>query len=149
MQRPPYSREPSIRFGVGAEDNGLASMVAGLIEQNLADRPDKRADFARLNGRVAIVAEDAGVALTLEFARGSLTVHDGIVGVPDVSVRASSDDVVNLSLVELLPRIGLPDPRGPYARQVFQGSRDGRIRVYGALGHLPLMLRLTRVMSVK
>lgn len=137
-----------IRFAAGAEDNGLASMVAGLIEQNLADRPDKQADFARLAGRVAIVAEDAGVALTLEFANGTLTVHDGIAGVPDVSVRASSDDVVNLSLVELLPRVGLPDPRGRHTRQVFEGSRDGRIRVYGALTRLPFMLRLTRVMSV-
>ena len=103
----------AIKFAPGAEDNGLATMVAGLIEQNLADRPDKRADFERLAGRVAIVAEDAGVALTLEFARGTLTVHDGVAGVPDVSVRANSDDVINLSLVELLPRFGLPDPRGP------------------------------------
>lgn len=140
--------QPLIELTAEAENNGLAAMVAGLIEQNLADRPDKRVDFARLEGRVAIVAEDAGVALTLEFSRGRLVVHDGIAGVPDVSVRAASDDVVRLSLVELLPRLGLPDPRGPHTRQVFRQSQSGHIRVYGALAHLPLMLRLTRVMSV-
>jgi hypothetical protein len=137
-----------IEMGKGAENNGLASMVAGLILQNLKDRPGKRDDFARLRGRVSIVAEDAGVAMTLEFAGNMLTVHDGIVGVPDVTVRAQSDDIVQMSLLELTPRLALPDPRGPTTRQIVQKSRSGRVRVFGALLHVPMLLRLTRLLSV-
>jgi hypothetical protein len=131
-----------------AENNGLAGMVAGLILQNLADRPDKRRDFARLIGRVAIVAEDASVAMTLEFQGNMLFVHDGIVGVPDVTVRAQGEDIVQMSLLELTPYFGLPDPRGAATKQILQKSRSGQVRVYGALLHVPLVLRLTRLLSV-
>ena len=138
---------PAIELATGAEDNGLADMIANLIRDNLADQVGKRKDFERMNGRVAIVARDIGVSLTLHFESGRLTVHDGIVGIPDVTVRADSDDVINMSLIELT-RLGLPDLRGEKMRAVMASSREGRIELFGALGHLPLMLRLTRIMSV-
>ena len=137
-----------IAFGPGAEQNGLASMVAGLILQNLQDHPKKRDDFARLRGNVSIVAEDAGVAMTLEFAGDHMTVHDGIVGIPNITVRAKSDDIVQMSLLELPRRFGLPNPRGATARVIADKSRRGEVRVFGALLHLPTLLRLTRLLSV-
>jgi len=137
-----------IELAPGAAENGLVTMLADLLRQNLEDKPHKQADFAKLEGRVAIVAEDAAVALTLEFQRGKLVLHDGIVGIPDVTVRAPSDDVMAMSLVELTSKRALPDPRGETMKKVWEGMRSGRIHVYGALLHAPLMLRLTRVMSV-
>ena len=137
-----------IAFGPGAEHNGLAHMVAGLILQNLQDHPAKRGDFARLHGRISIVAEDAGVAMTLEFGNDSLIVHDGIVGIPDISVRAKSDDIVQMSLLELTRRFALPNPRGAATREIVDKSRRGEVRVFGALLHLPMLLRLTRLLSV-
>ena len=126
-----------------AANNGLANMVAGLILQNLQEHPKKREDFARLHASIAIVAEDAGVAMTLEFSGNMLTLHDGISGSPDVTVRANGDDIVQMSLLPLT-RIGaLPDPRGSATREVL-----GRVRVYGALLHVPSVLRLTRLLSV-
>lgn len=123
-------------------------MLADLLRQNLDDHPHKLRDFEKLNGSVAIVAEDAKVALTLDFRRGKLVLHDGIVGVPHITVRASSDDVMNMSLMELTKRFALPDPRGTTNRAVFDAMKAGRIHSYGALLHIPFMLRLTRVMSV-
>ena len=142
------SYESRIELAPGAENNGLAAMLSSLILQNLNDKPEKRVDFAKLRGRIAIVAEDAGVSLTLVFEGNMLTVHDGIVGVPDVTVRANSDDIVQMSLVEILPRLGLPNPRGAAVRQVLQKSKRGDIRVFGALLHFPLVVRLTRLMSI-
>lgn len=142
------SYESRIELAPGAEENGLAAMLSALILQNLKDKPAKRADFAKLRGRVAIVAEDAGVALTLVFEGNMLTVHDGIVGVPDVTVRANSDDIVQMSLVELTPLFGLPNLRGSAMRQVMQKSKRGEIRVFGALLHWPIVMRLTRLMSI-
>jgi hypothetical protein len=139
----------AIRLAPGADDNGFAIMLQDLLQQNLVDHPDKRRDFARLLGRVAIVVEDIGVSVTLEFESGSLTLHHGIVGIPDVTIRASSDDVMKMSLVELVPRVGLPDFRKANAREVLRASRDGRIRVYGGLVNLPMLVRLTRLMSVE
>lgn len=142
------SYESRIELAPGAENNGLASMLSALILQNLNDKPQKRADFAKLRGRIAIVAEDAAVSLTLLFEGNMLTVHDGIVGVPDVTVRANSDDIVQLSMVEISPFLGLPNPRGSAMRQVLEKSKRGEIRVFGGLLHFPLVLRLTRLMSI-
>jgi hypothetical protein len=142
------SYESRIELAPGAENNGLAAMMSSLILQNLNDKPEKRADFAKLRGRVAIVAEDAGVALTMVFGGNMLTVHDGIVGVPDVTVRANSDDIIQLSLVELTRLFALPNLRGEAMRQILDKSRRGDVRVFGGLLHLPLVLRLTRLMSI-
>lgn len=143
--------EPQIELAPGADDNGLANMLAGLIQQNLEDKPHKRADFERLRATVAIIADDAGVSLTLRFDRGRLVVHDGIVGIPDVTIRATSDDIMNLSLVELLPTpvLGaLPDLRGKALRQVGQAFLKRRVRIYGALTNAATLFALTRVVSV-
>jgi hypothetical protein len=137
-----------IEITAGAENNGLAAMVSGLILQNLQEKPIKREDFARLRGRVAIVAEDAGVAMTLDFTGNMLTVHDGILGVPDVTVRARGDDIVQMSLLELTPLLSLPDFRGAATREIARKSWVGHVRVYGALLHIPLLLRLSRLLSV-
>ncbi len=139
---------PQIELIGNAKHNGLATMITDLITQNLADHPEKRRDFAHLVGRVAIVAEDAGVALTLQFSFGALAVFDGIDGIPDVTVRASSDDVINMSLVELTEKARLPDPKGEVTKAMFKKSRRGEIKVLNALFHIPMLIHLTRVMSV-
>jgi hypothetical protein len=137
-----------VDIDASAEQNGLAQMVAGLILQNLLEHPGKREDFARLRGRIAIVAEDADVAMTLAFEGNMVTVSDGIVGVPEVTVRARSEDIVQLSLLELIPRFGLPNPLGPATKEIFLRSQAGHVRVYGALLHIPMLLRLSRLLSV-
>jgi hypothetical protein len=138
----------SIALAEGADQNGFAVMLSELLRQNLADHPHKIRDFDRLLGRVAIVVEDARVSVTLHFQSGRLTVHGGIVGIPDVTIRANSDDVMQMSLVEIAPRFGLPDLRKENARAMIRAQREGRVKMYGALVNLPMVLRLTRVMSV-
>jgi hypothetical protein len=139
---------PTVEVAPGSESNAMAEMIAGLIRQNLCDHPEKLPDFFKMFGRISIVAEDAEIALTMEFNGGQLIVHDAIVGIPDITVRGSSEDIINLSLIEELPMFGLPDPRGEIFRKVASAMREKRIRVYGVLFHLPLMVRLSKVMSV-
>ena len=140
--------DETITIAEGSENNGFALMLCQMLQQNLDDHRHKRRDFDRLLGRVAIVVEDAKVSVTLHFESGKLTLHDGIVGIPDVTIRANSEDVMKMSLVELLPRVGLPDLRKESAREVFKATQSGRVRMYGALSNLPMVVRLTRVMSV-
>jgi hypothetical protein len=85
---------------------------------------------------------------------GKLTIHDGIVGIPDVTIRGPSEAVLALSNMPLATRLGLPipDPRDREAvktvRLVMGAMRDGSLHVYGMVFHLPLMMRLTKVMSI-
>jgi hypothetical protein len=144
----------SIELAPGAEDNGLASMLADLVRQNLEAKPHKRGDFRSLVGSFAIVADDAEVALTLRFDHGKLTIHDGIVGIPDVTIRGPADTIMALSNMPLTKRLGLPlpDPRDKEGIKVSQGilaeMRKGTFHIYGMFFHVPKLLRLTRVMSV-
>ncbi|MCA9532006.1 MAG: SCP2 sterol-binding domain-containing protein [Myxococcales bacterium] len=145
--------EPLIQLAPGAEQSGLATMLAKLLRQNLDDHPDKRARVATMAGRVTLIATDlattaGGGAVTLRFDRGRVEVGAGTVGVPDVVVRTRSETLMQMSLVELGPK-GLPDPRGDGTRAMIAATRRGDIEEHGALGHLALVLGLTEVMSVQ
>lgn len=144
-----------VRLAPGADENGLANMLADLLRQNMQTKPQKRADFAALDGTIAIVAEDADVALTLRFDQGEqLTIHDGIVGIPDVTIRGSADVIIALSNVPMATPLGLPipDPRDREAvgavRTILSAVSRKKLHLYGALFHLPMVLKLGRLMSV-
>jgi hypothetical protein len=141
-----------ITLAPGAEENAFAQMLADLVRQNLESKPHKKKDFALLDGTVALVADDAEVALTLEFRRGRLVLHDGIKGVPDVAVRGSSEAIMSLSNVPLTRPLALPIPTDRAAldvlRTMVRATRTGELRIFGMLGNVGLLNRLTRVMSV-
>ena len=153
---------PYVSLAPGAEENGLAIMLGDLVRQNLEAKPRKMADFDALDGRVSIVADDADVALTLVFekARGgsgsstTLTIHDGIVGIPDVTIRGPSDAILALSNMPLATPLGLPFPSPGDAEgmktflDLSRQMRQGKLHFYGMLLHVPLVMKLTRVMSV-
>lgn len=145
---------PNISLAKGAEENGLAVMLTDLLRQNLESKPQKIRDMQAMTGRIALLAEDAGVSMTLRFEHGDLVVYDGVVGVPDVTVRASSDVILALSNVPLTRRFALPLPKvrdrdgRQVLRDVLAAMRNGTMKVVGGGLHAPLMLRLTRIMSV-
>jgi hypothetical protein len=146
---------PDVTLAPGADENGLANMLAGLVTQNLQSKPKKLDDFAALDGRIAVVADDADVALTLEFrAGGKLVIHDGIVGIPDLTIRGPSDTIIALSNLPMATPLGLPIPRPSdreavgAVRTVVGALRHRTLRIHGALLHLPLFLKLGHVLSV-
>lgn len=146
----------SITLGPGAENNAFASMLADLVRQNLESKPHKKKDFAVLaRGRgvsIALVADDAEVAVTLAFERGCLVVHDGIRGVPDVAVRGSADSIMAMSNIPLTRPLALPIPTDRSALDVLvsmaRATRSGELKVLGMIGNFGVLSRLTRVMSV-
>jgi hypothetical protein len=142
-----------IQLAPGAEENGLASMLSDLVRQNLEAKPHKVADFEGCEGTVAIVADDADVCLTLRFApRGTLTIFDGIVGIPDIAIRATSDMILALSNMPLSMGLPFPNPRDKDAvavsRSVMAAMKTGELQMFGSLLHPLLAMRLTRVMSI-
>jgi hypothetical protein len=146
----------SISLAAGAEHNAFATMLADLVRQNLDSKPHKKKDFAALargkGATIALVADDAEVALTLEFRDGDLVLHDGIRGVPDVAVRGSADAIMALSNVPLTRPFALPIPTDRSALdvlvQMVKATGTGELKVLGMLGNFRVLSRLTRVMSV-
>ncbi len=149
------SPQPDVRLAPDASENGLATMLENLVRQNLEAKPHKMTDFAALAGNVAIVADDVDVALTLSFERGGkLTIHDGIVGIPDVTIRGPSEAIMAMSNLPLATPLGLPIPRrGDHeavraVATVLSAMRSGKLHAYGMPFHPLLVMRLTRVMSI-
>jgi hypothetical protein len=126
------------------EPSGLASMIGGLIEANLAAHPQRRALLRP--ALVGLVARDAGVAITLRIAPGRVTVADELAGNPQVVVRADSDTLTELSSIPL--RFGFPDPTTPPGRAVTRKLLRGELQVRGLVRHPGVMSRLNRLLSV-
>lgn len=119
-------------------------MLGGVIEANLSAHPERRKLL--LPGVVAIVAPDAGVAVTLRLAPGHVTVADGVLGRPDLVIRTDSETLTDLTSVPL--RLGLPDVLTPEGRGVLARMRTGRLRIRGMVRHAGLLSRLSRLLSV-
>ena len=93
-----------VHVAPSAEENGLANMLATMLRQNLEDHPERARVLEKLRGRLAIFAEDAEVAITWVFEGGEATVHDGIVGIPDLTIRGGFEPIGDMSRMESFKR---------------------------------------------
>ena len=126
------------------EPNGLATMLGGLIEANLAAHPER----TRLlkPGLVSIAAPDAGVAVSIRMRPGVVQIANGVRGRPRLTVRTNSDTLMELSSVPL--RFGLPNAMTREGREVTAKLMNGTIRVKGMFRSLATLMRLNRLLSV-
>jgi hypothetical protein len=146
--------EPVIDLAPGAEGSPLAVRLADLVRGNLRVRPAKLADFRALRGTVLVVSRDTGDSLTMRFDHGRLTIHDGAVGVPSVSLLADTSDLLCIADVPLtrLGRLPIPRPGDPAGRALLGHLAgllsSGELKIYGLGAHPRLVLRLLRIISV-
>jgi hypothetical protein len=127
-----------------AEPSGLARMLAGLLEANLARRPE-RAALLR-SAVVEVDAADAGVVVTVQLDGGRVRVFNGSTAErPDVRVRASGHDLLALSAAPL--RFGFPDPFRREGRAVLHRIASRQVGVSGMLRHPVVVSRFSRLLS--
>ncbi|MSP60921.1 MAG: hypothetical protein EXR72_11365 [Myxococcales bacterium] len=147
----------SITLDPGADDNGLAAMLSGLLSENLAASEAKRRDFEAIRTHFGVVAPDAEVAVTLAFDRGRCTVYDGLRPEAEVVITADSEKIPSLSLLQI--RYGLPWVLDEAGRQFVRALLRREIKIAGLVDFpipRPLdslrraldLVRLTRVLSV-
>ena len=134
------------------EHVGFRAMVEGLLEANLARDPE-RAMLIRRREAAALVATDAGIAVTIQMlpgaahAPGTALVHDGEDPWAEVVVRADSMALLELAGTPL--RFGLPDALTPVGREVLGLIVRRRIRVRGLARHLGTVRRLSMLLSAR
>ena len=133
----------SVRY-LDAEPNGLAAMIGGLIEGNLAQHPERKRLLKPAT--ITIEAPDADVSLTIRLRPGEVIVANGVRGRPDLFVRAPSETLIELSSVPL--RFGLPDSLTKEGREVNRKLLRGEIKVKGMWSHLGTLVRLNKLLSV-
>jgi hypothetical protein len=139
----------TVELAEGAEQSAFAQMMAELIRQNLADHPHKQRDFARMRGRVALIATDAQITITLRFQAGSLKVHSGYHGIPDLIVRGPSAALIDLSRLPPHPTLRfLPDFRSDVAHSLARALFERKLRIGGLTSHPRLAYGLSQVLSI-
>ena len=128
------------------EPNGLATMLGGLIQANLAAHPEREALLAKGPATFGISAPDVGVAVSIRLIPGRVQVRNGIVGKPDVRVEADSETLVGMSSVPL--KFGLPDVMTKEGREVNRKLLKRELRVRGLLLRPAKLARLNKLLSV-
>ncbi|MBA3737848.1 MAG: hypothetical protein H0W97_04725 [Actinobacteria bacterium] len=129
---------------VGPEPSGLASMVAELLEQNLARDPARR-ELLRPSV-VVLDASDADVTVFLRIAPEEVRVGDGNVPDAHLAIRAESGRLLDLTTAPL--RFGSPDVLTPEGRAIIGDLLGRRLRIRGLLRHPLRLARLTKLLSV-
>lgn len=147
--------EPIIDLAPGAEDNPLAIELVEQVRRNVAGSSKKNHDFRTLRGSVLIVAQDTQSVLTMRFDHGRLTVHEGAVGIPSVTLCGDEQVLRDLTRLKLsswlrfpkvIPRTGQTG-KGVALWDFARAMTEQRLTVYGLFTHPRLMLCLLRVVS--
>ncbi len=146
--RPPGSHQGGPRAVivtvVGREPSGLASMVADLIEQNLARDPDTAGSPSKV-GRGARCARCRRDGLPPDRTRGC-------PGRRRRRSRCAPADPLRLGAAarphHRAAARGLPDPLRPEGRAIVRDLLRRRIRIRGLLRHPLRLVRLTKLLSV-
>jgi len=123
-------------------------MLGGLIEANVAGRPEKKGDFDSLAARVGIWVTDIDEGVTLEFQRGHLVVHNGLTGARDITIRTDAETVMNLSNLKI-GLFGMPVYYDSVGRGVAAKLVSGKLRIDGLVGNLATLNTVTRIFSVQ
>jgi hypothetical protein len=127
------------------EPNGIARLIGGLIEGNLQDHPER--ERLLRPAAVGIVADDAGVGITLRITPGLVVVANGVVGNPDVLVRTDSITLTELASAPL--RFGFPDAMRADGRAITRKLTNGKLKMKGMSSHPGIVSRLNRLLSVR
>lgn len=122
-----------------AESDPLARELERRVFANLK-KPELRRIFARMWATVVVVCRPGpsssgegaghsrGTTLTLRFDYGLLTIHEGRVGRPDVTLWGTAEEILGLSFVRtFLPGVG--------------------VQVFGKGAHPRLVYRLVRILD--
>lgn len=129
---------------VDDEPSGLATMVGGLIEQNIERDPARR---RLLRPAVtSITVPDVGIAITVRTGTGDVEVRDGADPAAHIAITADSAELLELTSAPL--RFGLPDLFDPAGRAVLRNVLSRRVRIRGLLRHPRRLARLSSLLSV-
>lgn len=128
-------------------EDGLATMIADIIKGNLEEKPKRENDFNALNGNIYMNAADAEVDMTLAFNNGSLTVYNGKVGSPQISITTDSTTLLDLANINI--KFGLPWYLDATGREVIGKLLTGKLKIRGLITHPIKLTRFTKLMSVR
>ncbi len=133
----------------GDEANGVANILSMLLAQNLVAKPELVDVARRMSRPVAVISTDTGTEATIEFGPDGVLLRNGVHGNPSVTVRATVDQILDVSQLAmraggLLP-VGFFTGRG---MKVLGQILTHKLVVKGLLTHTVTALRTIALLSV-
>ena len=132
---------------VTREDNleGLAAMIADLIEANLAAHPERARLLDGKGGKVKIVATDVDSQVGMTIGAGKVTISTD-VSAPRVLIETDSSTLLDLPNAKLL--MGLPSIADPIGRSVIGKLMRRQFKIRGVFAGFALLSKVQRLLSV-
>jgi hypothetical protein len=129
--------------------NGVADIVSMLLGQNFASFP-KRIRIARRIARpVGVYSTDTDTACTAVFGSDNATVYNDIHGRPSVTVKATVDQILDVSQLKM--KAGGLLPVGFFTKRglgVLGAIATGKLVVRGLFIHPITALRFIALVSI-
>lgn len=129
--------------------NGIANILATLLSQNLQSYPNRVKAARKISRPVAVYNPDTDSAATIVFGTHEAIVHNDINGRPAVIVKATVDQILNVS--QLPMKAGGLIPVGFFTKRGMSVLGDilkHSLVVKGLLIHTITALRLIALLSV-
>ena len=136
-----------INLAPDVEDAGLAVMMADILKGNLKNKPEREKDFNALNGNIYMKAEDADADMTMIFNKGKLTIYNGKVGNPIISIVTDSNTFIDLDNISI--KFGLPFYFDKTGLTVIWKLMTRQLKIKGLVTHPIALTHLTKLMSVR
>ncbi len=108
--------------------NGLGAVLLPMMEQNI-NNPQSRKKISGISGSLMATEKSTGVAVTILFDRGMVSIKDGSIPKPSAALWTDFDSLAAYSCGELNPIIGV---------------LTGKIKVRGNLLKLLKMVTIVR-----
>lgn len=135
---------PAVQVQRAPDLDGLASIVADLIDGNLAEEPERERLLAGRPWQVDVHIPEADSRFVLRLGEGRLRLGMQSDGSPDLLITADGDTLIDLPATPLVA--GVPDPRRAPARAVLAKIARRQLRVRGLIRHPVLLTRLLRLL---
>ena len=138
-----------VRLYDGEDANGLAQILTTLLMQNFESFPARHKTARRIPRPVAVHSTDTVSTATIVFGHDEAVVYNDIVGRPSVIVKATVDQILNTSQLEMraggLMPVGFFTPRG---LGILRAILTRKMGVKGLLTHTITALHFIALVSV-
>lgn len=148
MAHPATSDYP-VTLDDGSDANGIAGVVATLLTQNLEAFPARTRLARKLTRPVTISGSDIDSTCTITCGSRAVAIANDVVGEPSVTVRATVDQILDLSQLKM-KAMGLL-PVGFFTRRglrILAAIASGNLQVRGLVTHPVTALRVIALLSV-
>jgi hypothetical protein len=128
--------------------NGVASLLARVVEEKLEEGPGKRALFEKLKVNVFVHVTDMGQSATLAFDGGGVTVSTGRRGRPQLRIECDNATFVQFTMFTLLPG-GIPNFFDDNGKTAAAKLLRRQLVIRGLFRHLVPLIVLLRFLAIE